>query len=98
MHYYLTFYRIVSTGVHSSPDILERYLIFYKDGLLKEIRWGPGAENSEITTLFAAIYSMLIISEYLSNNFGVPEKKDINQLFEKMRKLSKEYNYLLEEI
>ncbi len=96
MSYYLTFYRIVSTGVHSSPDILERYLIFYKDGLLKEIRWGPGAENTEINSIFAAIHFMLIISEYLSNYFGIPEKKDIEQFFENMKTLGYKYNYFFE--
>ena len=98
IHDYLRFYRIVSAGVHSSPDILERYLIFYKDGLLKEICWGPEAENTEINPIFDAIYFMITISEYLSNYFGVPSKKDIDQFFEKMKKLGKEYNYFLEEI
>jgi len=98
MHDYLTFYRIVSAGVHSSPDILERYLIFHKGGLLKEIRWGPGAENNEIIPLFVAIHFMIIISEYLSNYFEIPEKKDIEHFFEKMKQLGKKYNYFLEEI
>ena len=98
MHGYLTFYRIVSTGVHSSPDILERYLIFYKDGLLKEIRWGPGAENTEINPIFDAIYFMITILEYLSDYFKIPEKKDIEHFFEKMKKLGRKYNYFLEEI
>ena len=77
---------------------MERYLIFYKNGLLKEIRWGPGAENSEIAPLFTAIHFMIIISEYLSNYFGIPEKKDAEYFFKKMKKLGKEYNYFLEEI
>lgn len=98
MHDYLRFYRIVSAGVHSSPDILERYLIFYKDGLLKEIRWGPEAENTEINPIFAAISFMVNISEYLYNYFGIPEKKDVDYFFKKMKKLGKEYNYFLEEI
>lgn len=98
MHDYLRFYRIVSAGVHSSPDILERYLIFYEGGLLKEIRWGPEAENTEINPIFDAISFMFEISEYLYNYFGIPEKKDIDQFFEKMKKLGKEYNYFLEEI
>ncbi len=34
MHYYLTFYRMVSTGVHSSPDILTRYIIFDENDLM----------------------------------------------------------------
>jgi len=98
MHHYLTFYRIVSNGVHSSPDILERYLIFYKDGLLKELRWGPGAEDCEISSIFAAIHFMLIILEYLSNYFKIPEKKDIEHFFEKMKTLGHKYNYILEEL
>ena len=98
MNLYLTFYRIVSTGIHSSPEILQRYLIFYKNGLLKEIRWGLKAENSEIAPFFVAIHFMIIILEYLSNYFGIPEKKDIDQFFEKMKQLGKKYNYFLGEI
>jgi len=45
-----------------------------------------------------AIHFMLIISEYLSNYFGIPEKKDTESFFEKMKKLGKKYNYFLEEI
>ena len=67
MSYYLTFYRMVSAGVHSSPDILERYLIFDENGLIKELYWGPKAEQCEIHPIFAAIHFMLIISEYLSD-------------------------------
>jgi len=98
MNLYLTFYRIVSTGVHSLPEILERYLILDENDLIMEIRWGPKAENSEITTLFTAIHFMLIISEFLSNYFGIPEKKDIDGFFEKMKTLGRKYNYFLEEI
>lgn len=98
MNLYLTFYRIVSTGVHSSPEILPRYLITDENDLIREIRWGPEAENSEITTLFTAIHFMIIISEYLSNYFGIPEKKDIVYFFDKMKQLGKKYNYILEEI
>ena len=98
MSYYLTFYRMVSAGVHSSPDILERYLIFDENGLIKELYWGPKAEQCEIHPIFAAIHFMLIISEYLSDYFGIPEKKDTEYFFEKMQKLGKEYNYPLEEI
>jgi hypothetical protein len=98
MSYYLTFYNMVSTGVHSSPDVLEKYLIFDENGLMKELCWGPKAEQCEIHPIFAAIHFMIIISEYLSNYFGIPEKKDIDHFFEKMKKLGKKYNYFLEEI
>ena len=98
MSYYLTFYGMVSAGVHSSPDILERYLIFDENRLMKELSWGPKAEQCEIHPIFTAIHFILIISEYLSNYFGIPEKKDIDQFFEKMKKLGKKYNYFLEEI
>jgi len=98
MNLYLTFYRIVSTGIHSSPEILPRYLITDENDLIKEIRWGPEAENCEITILFAAIHFMIIILEYLSNYFRIPEKKDIDYFFEKMKKLGRKYNYFLEEI
>ena len=96
--YYLTFYRMVSAGVHSSPDILERYLIFDENRLMKELSWGPKAEQCEIHPIFAAIHFILIISEYLSNYFGIPEKKDIEHFFEKMKTLGKKYNYFLEEL
>jgi len=98
MNLYLTFYRIVSTGVHSSPEILERYLILDENDSIMEIRWGPKAENSEITTLFAAIHFMIIILEYLSDYFKIPEKKDTDCFFEKMKTLGCRYNYFLEEI
>ena len=62
------------------------------------MRWGPGAEDSEISYIFVAIHFMLIISEYLSGYFKIPEKKDIDQFFEKMKQLGKKYNYILEEI
>ena len=48
MNYYITFYRMVSAGVHSSPDILERYLIFDENRLMKELSWGPKAEQCGI--------------------------------------------------
>lgn len=98
MNLYLTFYKIVSTGVHSSPEILERYLILDENDSIMEIRWGPKAENSKITTLFAAIHFMIIILEYLSDYFKIPEKKDTDCFFEKMKTLGCRYNYFLEEI
>ena len=98
MNLYLTFYRIVSTGVHSSPEILKRHLILDENDLIMEIRWGPKAENSEITTLFAAIHFMTIILGYLSDYFKIPEKKDIEHFFEKMKTLGHKYNYILEEL
>ena len=98
MNLYLTFYRIVSTGVHSSPEILKRYLILDENDSIMEIRWGPKAENSEITTLFATIHFMTIILEYLSDYFKIPEKKDSEHFFETMKQLGKEYNYFFEEI
>ena len=98
MNLYLTFYRIVSTGVHSSPEILKRYLILDENDSIMEIHWGFKAENSEITTLFATIHFMTIILEHLSDYFKIPEKKDSEHFFEKMKQLGKEYNYFFEEI
>lgn len=95
MHYYLTFYRIVSAGIHSSPDILERYLIFYESGLLKELRWGPGAENCEINPIFAAIHFMLMSLEYINDYFGHPKKEDISKFWERTQELGKKYHYFL---
>ena len=98
MNYYLTFYRIVSAGLHSSPDILERYLIFYESGLLKELRWGPRAENYEINSIFAAIHFMIISLEYIHNYFGYPKKEDISKFWERTQKLGYKHHYFFENI
>jgi len=93
MNYYLTFYRIVSIGVHSSPDILERYLIFDENRLMKELYWGPKAENCEISSIFAAIHFMIINLEYINNYFGYPKKKDISKFWERTQELGYKYHY-----
>ena len=92
-NYYLTFYNIVSEGVHSSPNILNRYLIFDEYGLVKELRWGPKAENCEIHVLFAAIHFMIINIEYIQKYFKYPKKEDILKYTEKFQKLGHKYNY-----
>ena len=92
-NYYLSFYSIVSEGVHSSPNILNRYLIFDEYGLVKELRWGPIAENCEIYALFAAIHFMIINIEYIQKYFKCPKKEDILKYTEKFQKLGHKYNY-----
>ena len=96
MSYYLTFYNMVSTGVHSSPDILERYLIFDENGLIKEISWGPKAEQCEINPIFAAIHFMVINLEYIHKKFSFPKKKDISKFWERTQKLGSKYQYYFE--
>jgi hypothetical protein len=93
MNYYLTFYRIVSVGVHSSPDTLERYFIFDENRLMKELRWGPVAENCEINPIFAAIHFMIINLDYIHNYFGHPKKEDISKFWERTQKLGYKYHY-----
>ena len=98
MHYYLTFYRIVSAGIHSSPDILERYVIFDENRLMKELRWGPLAENCEIYPIFAAIHFMILSLEYIHNYFGHPKKEDISEFWERTQKLGYKYHYFDQDI
>ena len=92
-NYYFSFYSIVSEGVHSSPNILNRYLIFDEYGLVKELRWGPIAENCEIYILFAAIHFMIINIEFIQEYFKYPKKENILNYTEKFQKLSQKYNY-----
>jgi hypothetical protein len=92
-NYYLSFYSIVSEGVHSSPNILNRYLIFDEYGLVKELRWGPKAENCAIHILFAAIHFMTINIEYIQKYFKYSKKEDILKYTEKFQKLGHKYNY-----
>ena len=93
MHYYLTFYRIVSVGIHSSPDILERYFIFDDNRLMKELCWGPKAENCEINSIFAAIHFMIINLEHIHSYFGHPKKKDISYFWKRIQELGYKYHY-----
>lgn len=91
--YYFSFYNIASEGVHSSPNILNRYLIFDEYGLVKELHWGPKAENCKIIVLFAAIHFMIINIEYIQKYFKYPKKEDISEYTEKFQKLGHKYNY-----
>lgn len=92
-NYYISFYSIVSEGVHSSPNVLNRYLIFHENGLVQEIHWGPEAENCEIYTLIAAIHFMIINIEYIHKYFKYPEKDIISKNKEKLKILGTKYNY-----
>ncbi|GAI75124.1 unnamed protein product, partial [marine sediment metagenome] len=92
-NYYLSFYSIISEGVHSSPNILNRYLIFDEYGLVKELRWGPIAENCKIHALFAAIHFMIFNIENIQKYFKYPKKEDILKYTEKFQKLGHKYNY-----
>lgn len=94
MSYYLTFYSMVSTGVHSSPDVLERYLLFDENGLMKELSWGPKAEQCGIHPIFAAIHFMIISLEYIHKYFSFPKKEDISKFWERTQKLGSKYQYI----
>jgi len=98
MNYYLTFYSIVSAGVHSSPDILERYLIFDENRLIKELYWGPKAENCEINSILAAIHFMIINLEYIHSYFGKPKKEDISKFWERTQELGNKYQYFFKKL
>ena len=97
-HYYLLFYRIVSVGVHSLPDSPGKYLIFDKSGLLKELRWGPGAEDCEINSIFASIHFMIMSLGYINDYFGHPKKEDISNFWKRAQELGYKYEYFLENI
>ena len=96
MSYYLTFYGMVSAGVHSSPDILERYLIFDENELIKKIYWGPQAEKCEIAPIFASIHFMIMSLEYIHEYFSFPKKEDISKFWERAQELGNKYQYLFE--
>jgi hypothetical protein len=98
MNYYLTFYGIVSAGVHSSPDILKRYFVFDENDLIKKIYWGPQAEKCEIPPIFAAINFMIISLEYIHKYFSFPEKEDISKFWERTQELGNKYQYFFENI
>jgi len=83
--------------VHSSPSILNRYLIFDEYGLVQELYWGPKAENCEIHILFAAIHFMIINIEYIQEYFKYPKKEHIVEYAEKFQKLGNPYNYFTHE-
>jgi len=93
MHYYLTRYRIVSAEVHSSPDMLGSYLIFDENRLIKEVRWGPEAENCEVNSIFFAIHFMIKNLEYIHNYFGYPKKEDISKFLERTQELGYKYQF-----
>lgn len=98
MHYYLTFYNIVSAGVHSSPDILERYLIFDEKGLIKELHRDLAAEKCEITSIFVAIHFMIICLEYIHDYFKYPPMEDILKFGKRAGELGAKYKFFFRDI
>jgi len=98
MSYYLTFYGMVSAGVHSSPNILKRYFTFDKNDLIKKIYWGPHAEKCEIPPIFAAIHFMIISLEYIHKYFSFPKEEDISKFWERTQELGNKYKYIFENI
>jgi len=98
MNLYLTFYRIVSTGIHSSPEILRKYIDTDENGLMKGFRWGVLAEEVKNAPIFTSMYFMIINTEIISKYFGYPEKKSIGQYWDKLKSLGKENDYFFEKL
>ena len=98
MNYYLTFYGMVSAGVHSSPDILKRYFILDENDLIEKIYWGPQAEKCEIYPIFAVIHFIIINLGYIHKYFSFPKKEDISKFWERSQEIGNKYEYFLENI
>jgi hypothetical protein len=93
-HYYCTFYKIASLGIHSSPSMLDKYWIFDKcAGGIKDFRQGPKAENCEIYCIIASIHFMILIIECVFGYFKYPKKEDVSQFWETTKKIGSKYQY-----
>jgi hypothetical protein len=98
MNLYLSFYRIVSTGVHSSPEILNRYIYADKDNLIESFKWGIIAEDCKNAPIFTSIYFMILNMGMISDYFNSPDKKVIERHWEKLQALGKKHNYIFQEL
>jgi len=63
---------------------------------MKELSWGPKAEQCEIDPIFAAIHFMIISLEYIHKYFSFPKKEDISKFWERTQKLGSKYQYIFE--
>jgi len=98
MHLYLTFYRIVSTAIHSSPEILRKSIDTYEDGLMKSFSWGILTEDCKIAPIFTSMYFMIMNMEKISQYFGYPNKKIIVKYWERLQVLGKKNDYFFEKL
>jgi hypothetical protein len=92
MHYYRTYYKLISIETHSSPDSLGKFFNFDSKGNLIEINCGPKTEECSIEKIFfTSIDFMHIICNYLYDYFGVPKKKEINNFIKKFDAIFDKY-------
>jgi hypothetical protein len=92
MHYYRTYYKLISSETHSSPDSLGKFFNFDSKGNLIEIYWGPKAEECNIAEIFfTSIIFMNIICDYLFDYFKIPKKEEVDNFIKKSDILSNKY-------
>lgn len=88
---YQVYYRTVSNEVHSNPGSLYKYCKIGKDGYIKEFYFGPKIEVNKVSVIFTSIEIMLIICEFLSDYFSIPEKEDFHKFNERKKELAEKY-------
>jgi len=92
MHYYRTYYRLISIETHSTPRSLGKYFNFDSKGNLIEIYCGPRAEECSIAEIFfTSIEFMRIICDYIYDYFEVPKKEEINNFIKKFDAIFNKY-------
>lgn len=97
MDYYKTYYKLISTEIHSSPGSLGKFFNFDNKGNLIEIYWGPKSEECNIAEIFfTSIEFMRIICDYIYDYFKVPKKEEINNFIKKSNILSNKYQKYLD--
>jgi len=97
MDYYKTYYKLISTEIHSSSGSLGKFFSFDNKGNLIEIYLGPKSEECNIEDIFfTSIEFMRIICDYIYDYFKVPKKEEINNFIKKSNILSNKYQKYLD--
>ena len=92
LHYYKTYYKLISIEIHSSPGSLDKYFNFDNKGNLIEIYCGPKSEECSIAEIFfTSIEFMHIICDYTYDYFKVHKNEEINYFIKKSNILSNKY-------
>jgi hypothetical protein len=92
LNYYKTYYKLISTEIHSSPEALGKFFNFDSKGNLVEMNCGPKSEECNISKiLFTSIRFMFIICNYLYDCFKVPKKEEINNFINKFDEIINKY-------
>ena len=92
MHYYRTYYRLISIETHSTPGSLGKYFNFDSKGNLVEMYCGLKAEECSIAEIFfTSIEFMRIICDYIYDYFEVPKKEEINNFIKKFDAIFNKY-------